>query len=61
MILIDNTDQWQLIKLWDSPSPEHYKYYVVGQNGQETFNNGSDVNIPPPHLDFILMDAMLGV
>ena len=34
MILIDNTDQWQLIKLWDSPSPEHYKYYVVGQNGQ---------------------------
>ena len=50
MILIDNTDQWQLIKLWDSPSPEHYKYYVVGQNGQETFNNVSDVNIPPPHL-----------
>jgi hypothetical protein len=58
MVLIGSTDEWQLIRLWDSsPSPDHYKYYTVGQNGQETFNNGSDVNIPPPHLDTYGRDA----
>ena len=49
--MIDSTDKWQLIRLWDSTSPEHYKYYVVDQNGQELFYNGPNVHIPSPHLD----------